>query len=216
MHSIIGIHLFVFFLTIRISDDDNNPPRWVTQQQYYAYHLHFRSDELFKTLHRSGRLFQEYIVDAYAQIDQSRLRFLRDNQHLFRIDVRQGLTDAIVNGVNPSNIGRQSTLLPSSYIGGPRHNAQLYHDSMAIIRARSKPDLFITVTCNSQWPEIKAIGDNPQDRPDVVARVFKMKLDRIMKDLTKDKIFGKVTGWTYVIEYQKRGNSHSISLSDYI
>ena len=47
---------------------------------------------------------------------------------------------------------------------------------MAICRKFHKPDYFITMTCNTQWPEISTqLGETqtPQDRPDIVARVFK-------------------------------------------
>ncbi|MCH93422.1 helicase-like protein, partial [Trifolium medium] len=58
------------------------------------------------------------------------------------------------------------------------------------------PDLFITFTCNPTWPEItRELAKNnlkPQDRADIVAKVFKMKFDLLMKDLTKKHVLGKV------------------------
>ena len=51
-------------------------------------------------------------------------------------------------------------------------------------------------------------GQTPQDRPDLVARVFKRKADQLMKDLTKGGIFGKVVAYMMVIEFQKRGLPH--------
>ncbi len=36
----------------------------------------------------------------------------------------------------------------------PRAMYQLYQDSMAICRALQKPDIFLTMTANPQWPEI--------------------------------------------------------------
>ena len=32
---------------------------------------------------------------------------------------------------------------------------QNYQDAMAILRMKGKPDLFITMTCNPNWREIK-------------------------------------------------------------
>ena len=81
-------------------------------------------------------------------------------------------------------------------------------DAMAIVRAFGKPTLFITITCNPKWPEITAAllpGQRPEDRPDLVARVFHVKLARIVKDLTKDGVFGKASAFLRVIEFQKRG-----------
>lgn len=124
----------------------------VTQQQYYAFQLHQRNDG-FKILHNCGRLYQEFIVDAYAQIEQSRLRYLRYNQKSLRAELYKGIADAIATGLHLSDIGTR-TILPSSFTGGPRQMRGLYHDSMAIVRAFTKPDLFITMTCNPKWPEI--------------------------------------------------------------
>ena len=65
---------------------------------------------------------------------------------------------------------------------------------------------------NPNWIEIKQElkdGEVPNDRPDLICRVFKMKFDEFMKDLTKGNVFGKVTGHIHVIEFQKRGLPHA-------
>ncbi|XP_043224655.1 uncharacterized protein LOC122382858 [Amphibalanus amphitrite] len=82
---------------------------------------------------------------------------------------------------------------------------------MAIVRAKGKPTLFITITCNPKWPEIANAllpGQKPEDRPDLVARVFHLKLRRIIGDLTKQAVFGKPSAFMWVIEFQKRGLPH--------
>ncbi|GJX17321.1 hypothetical protein Tco_0218153 [Tanacetum coccineum] len=47
-------------------------------------------------------------------------------------------------------------------------------------------DLFITFTCNPNWPEIACFvaenGLKSDERPDMITRVFKQKLDSLMKD----------------------------------
>src|ERR1044071_1313938 len=83
---------------------------------------------------------------------------------------------------------------------------------MAIVRKVGKPDLFITVTCNPNWPEIKEAllsGQTAQDRPDLISRVFNMKLKAIFNDILKEDIFGKVLAYLYTIEFQKRGLPHA-------
>lgn len=69
-------------------------------------------------------------------------------------------------------------------------------DAMAICRKFGYPDLFITATCNSGWPEIQRFVRDKnlkaEDRPDICVRVFKMKLDILICDLRKGKIFGGV------------------------
>jgi hypothetical protein len=49
---------------------------------------------------RGDQLRQQYIVDAYADVEQNCLRYLRLNQKKLRADLYQGLQDAIVVGDN--------------------------------------------------------------------------------------------------------------------
>ena len=79
-------------------------------------------------------------------------------------------------------------ILSRSFVGSPRWYYMQFLDAMAICWEFHKPDYFITITCNPKWSEIQSEllpGQNPEDRPDVTARVFKKKLDAIMDDLVK-------------------------------
>eukprot|EP00965_Chrysotila_dentata_P196980 6177927-Pleurochrysis_carterae.AAC.2 len=63
---------------------------------------------------------------------------------------------------------------------------------MAIVCAAGPSSLFITSTCNPNWPEIQGSlqhGKLASDRPDTV--------------------LGSVKGWVYAIEFQKRGLLHA-------
>ncbi|KAI5404812.1 hypothetical protein KIW84_051829 [Lathyrus oleraceus] len=75
------------------------------------------------------------------------------------------------------------------------------------------PDLFITFTCNPNWPEIQRLLGfdhlKASDRPDIISRVFKMKFDELLSDLTKKSLLGKVLAYMYTIEFQKRGLPHA-------
>jgi hypothetical protein len=120
-----------------------------------------------------GRLFQQYIVDQFASIEQSRLMFLRYNQTKLRAELYSGLQDALRDGENELARVGKLIVLPSSFTGGPRYMNENYHDSMAIVRRFGKPDLFITMTCNPNWPEIVAVllpHQKPEDRPDLITR----------------------------------------------
>ncbi|XP_076041929.1 uncharacterized protein LOC143025805 [Oratosquilla oratoria] len=48
---------------------------------------------------------------------------------------------------------------------------------------------------------IRSIGD----RPDLISRVFKLKVDSLMHDLVSKQIFGRVKAHLYGVEWQKRG-----------
>ena len=73
----------------------------------------------------------EYVVDAWAQVEQGQLTWLKHNQSQLHAEVYNGLTDALGQGESLQEI-RKHFILPSSYIGSPRHMQQLYQDSMAI------------------------------------------------------------------------------------
>ncbi|KAL3639574.1 hypothetical protein CASFOL_017481 [Castilleja foliolosa] len=106
------------------------------------------------------------------------------------------LNDAYVRGENDSSLQGKRVILPPTFIGGPRYMIRNYHDAMAICAWAGYPDLFITFTCNPKWPEITRyidkLGLNTEDRPDIVCRVFKIKLDGLIKHLRENKVFGRV------------------------
>ena len=52
-------------------------------------------------------------------------------------------------------------------------------------------------------------GQLAQDRPDLVSRVFRAKLEAMKKKLLKNDILGKVPAYVYVVEFQKRGLPHA-------
>ncbi|XP_029348190.1 uncharacterized protein LOC115034847, partial [Acyrthosiphon pisum] len=132
-----------------------------------------------------------------------------ENDLLKSLDLNEVLRELASNEINP--VGRR-TILPSTFLGGPRYMKQCYHDAMSIVRKYGKPDLFITFTCNPRWPEIVdniPYWLNATDRPDLVARVFHTKLKELMRDITVNKVFGNVDTYVYTIEFQKRGLPHA-------
>lgn len=119
----------------------------------------------------------------------------------------KGLVDAFNKADTDITETGKMLILPSSFVGGPRYMLNLFQDAMAIVRNFGKPDLFITITCNPNWPEILAQlkeGQTPQDIPDIVSRVFRLKLKQILDQLLKKEILGKVDAHMYTIEFQKR------------
>jgi hypothetical protein len=182
----------------------------VSQLQYYAYYLHTH-DNIFSTIHNSGRLFQEWLVDAFAQIENNRLQYHRVNQDKLRAELYNGLQDALADGTDLNEVG-QRIILPSTFVGSPRHMIQQYQDAMAIVTHTSNPDIFITFTANPQWDEIREAilpHQTPQDRPDIISRVFKLKLNALCKDLFDNNVLGRVRAHMHVIEFQKRGLPHA-------
>jgi len=62
----------------------------VSQRRYYAYRFHIRRNDP-ETLFRGGRLFQQYVVDAWCSIEGSELFWIRENQKKIRADLYQGV-----------------------------------------------------------------------------------------------------------------------------
>lgn len=205
-------------------DEDNIIPtehgqetafKFVSCREFYAYRLQMRPFSTYDRrcyLHMFGRLFQQYVVDQYAKVEGERLRWYRENQDDYLSAHFQGLADAYSanDGCTPADVSR-STILPSTFTGGPRHMQQQFQDAMGIVSRLGKPDLFITFTCNPKWPEITKYllgGQTASDRPDLTTRVFAIKLKSLLDDLLLHDVLGKVIGWCWVIEFQKRGLPH--------
>ncbi|KAI9112627.1 hypothetical protein K1719_016293 [Acacia pycnantha] len=114
-------------------------------------------------------------------IESQRLLWVRAHQKELRVDLYQGLADAVLSGeTNGATIGYR--------------------------------DLFLTFTCNPAWPEIQRFfrrhSVKPCDRPDMLARIFKIKLDHFMKTIKEEKTFRTIRADIYTIKFQKEGLPH--------
>lgn len=182
----------------------------LTMLQFASYRLAVRPG--FSNIHAAKKLFQQYIVDLYTRVESNRLNYIRHHQSQLRVEHYHGLQDFVLNRAQLESVtAGKIVVLPSTFEGSPRNMTQRYQDAMAIVQKYGKPDLFITMTCNPKWTDIlSSLKDNeaPADRPDIVSRVFKCKLNELKKDLLKNNVFGKVIAFVYVIEFQKRGLPH--------
>ncbi|CAB3224789.1 unnamed protein product [Arctia plantaginis] len=133
---------------------------------YYAYRMMIRTHEENVIL-KCRRLFQQFAVDMYVKVETERLAFIRFNQAKLRSEDYIHLRDAIHSDGDVQNIGRL-TILPSSYIGSPRHMHEYAQDAMTYVRNYGTPDLFITFTCNPKWTEIELDDIISAEIPDPV------------------------------------------------
>ena len=70
----------------------------VAQAQYYAFQFQNR-EGVFSPVVHSGRLNQEYVVDAWVYIESNRLNWERTHQAELRADCCNGLRDAMGAGL---------------------------------------------------------------------------------------------------------------------
>ena len=173
----------------------------VSLREFIAFRIQERNCEFGNIVH-ARRLFQQFLVDCYTMIEAQRLSFIRANQKIIRSEILNGLQEAINRGETDSSCVGRRVVLPSSFTGGMRYMFNNCQDVMAICKRFSYPDLFITITCNVNWPEIRDAlepkGLSPSDRPDIVCRVFKIKLDQMMTDFKKNNFFGQTSAGYYL------------------
>ena len=104
----------------------------VYHTEYFAYRLHPCLEES-NHIFRAGKLFQEYIVDAWALCEQAHLLWIQTHQKKLRAETYQGVVDALAADANATGNGiGQHTILPSSFVGGTRNMVQLCQDALVI------------------------------------------------------------------------------------
>ena len=128
-------------------------------------------------------------------IEAQRLCFIQFNQKQLRVQLYSGLEDALLRGEREGSSCGKCIILPSSFTGGLRYMMQNYQDAMAICNWARYLDLFLTFTCNPNWPEITRFVNShnlqAEDFPQLLFRVFNVKVDHLMKDLREGVFFGR-------------------------
>lgn len=75
---------------------------------------------------------------------------------------------------------------------------QHYMDAMTIVGEFGKPDYFITFTANPNWLEITESllpDQSPNDRDDLICRVFMGKFQNLLKDIKDRHVLGKYSNY---------------------
>ncbi|XP_074336775.1 uncharacterized protein LOC141673947 [Apium graveolens] len=156
-------------------DPDSKQRRHVSLREYYCYKIMIQTSEDWVSTH----------------------------QTTIRADLYNSVCDALSKGDHdPMHVGK-AVILPASFTGSQRYMSQYFKDSLAICRAIGHPSLFLTMNCNSKWPEIQELlkllpNVNHVDAPDIVSRVFKLKLDQLLDLIKKKNYFGKCIGVMHV------------------
>ncbi|XP_074341884.1 uncharacterized protein LOC141679280 [Apium graveolens] len=163
----------------KVDEKSTKKREYITQKDYYSYKFQVRTNEAI-TPRLGGRLYQQYVVDTFSTIEQARLWWFRTNQTTLRSEL---------------------------------YMQQNFQDAIAVFRHIGHPDIFLTMTTNPLWDEVIQMMKLlphclPQNSPDVMARVFRLKLDQLIDDIKKKNYFGTCLGVMYVVEFQKHGLPH--------
>ncbi|GBM82729.1 hypothetical protein AVEN_183169-1 [Araneus ventricosus] len=116
-------------------------------------------------------------------VEANNLNFARTHQQQLRTEFYQGLADHLENAAQNAVVKAGiPVIVPSSFEGTPR-----CADAIFIFAKYGAPDLFITFTANPKCPEITENFrpfEHTTDSPDLLARVFNVKLKSLTDDLT--------------------------------
>ncbi|KHN76123.1 ATP-dependent DNA helicase PIF1, partial [Toxocara canis] len=159
------------------------------------------------------RLAQQFVVYNHVCIESARLDWISESWKGMRCDQAADLFRKVLDDRYARKgwtLGRV-VILPASYAGSPRNMQRCFEDSIALVAEVGRPNYFITFTTNPNWPEIKAMlraGERCVDEPMLVARVFHEYFSEFLNDLLKQEVLGRVAGFAYNTEFQKRGLPH--------
>ncbi|PUZ46146.1 hypothetical protein GQ55_7G026400 [Panicum hallii var. hallii] len=186
--------------------------RHVSMREYYCFKLQIHEGQ-FNMFFHAGRLFRQFAVDMYVKVESMHLDWYVKLAHqaIICADLYQGILDTLTTGdADASKVGLR-VVLSKDFPGSGRDVQSRFMGAMTLVTRYGKPNFFVTMTCNPYWDEIVAEllpGQTPQDRPDVVARVYHAKLPDLQDFLIKKGHLGKVAAWAHVTEFQKRGLPH--------
>ncbi len=129
---------------------------------FYSWRMFQRRGE-FSTVLSGGRLFQHYLVDQFCKMEAEKLSYLLQNQQSLRAENYTALRELLADSGGPNNESEavrtgRLVVLPSTYIGGERYMRQKMHDIIATSNKMGHPDIFLTMTCNLNWPRFEDLS----------------------------------------------------------
>ncbi|CAF0707230.1 unnamed protein product, partial [Brachionus calyciflorus] len=105
--------------------------------------------------------------------------------------------------------------VPRSITGSKSYWSSKYYDLISIINNKGLPSLFVTLTANDSWPELKKILSTKKNKSSIfnpveVSEFFFHRLYAVMEEIkSKNGIFGEVRHYWSRIECQNRGALHA-------
>jgi hypothetical protein len=85
---------------------------------------------------------------------------------------------------------RKESYIPDSVHGSQCHLSVLAKNALVLVAEYSCLHVFLTLTCNPEWPEIQSLVTNGQtvfDCPEVTVPFFKSRLDKFKTNIRNGK-----------------------------
>ncbi|XP_074362187.1 uncharacterized protein LOC141702391 [Apium graveolens] len=108
-----------------------------------------------------GRLYQQYVVDAFSTIEQAWLWWFRTNQTTLWTELYNNIQQLVRRGHSESSNISKGFILPFGFVGSRRYMQQNFQDALAVCHCIGHHDIFLTITTNPLWDEdMQANVDN--------------------------------------------------------
>ena len=104
------------------------------------------------------------------------------------------------------------TCMSPGHVGSDKWHEHKCKDAIALQVAHGHPTCLVTTTMDPNAAEVAPLlepGQTPSGRPEVLARVFKMRLAQLESDLLDTGILGKAVTCVRVVECLKCGLPHA-------
>lgn len=105
----------------------------------------------------------------------------------------KGIHDKIIEGEKDARSMGMRIILLGSFVGSPDICSTTFFDALQICDKMSF-HLYLSLSHANHKKELKTTCLRAEDRPDLICRVFKMKLDLMLKDFRKGDICERIQG----------------------
>ncbi len=186
----------------------------VSFREYVLYLLHQRKKSTF---HIGGKVFSQFVLSCFARMEKMRLNYIsslnkRQAMRIFSVpSVESTYFNPIEN--DPDDPQHVNDFLYDSFINSGRYRSRCFRDSVTILRKKKANSyFFITITSNPKdelYSDFLETNQSIYDRPDIAARVFKIRINQLKHLLKNKEVLGKMCFICSAIEEQQRGSLHA-------
>ena len=91
----------------------------ITPREFYVFHLNLRNHENQNFLHRSGKLFQEWLCMGWVVVENQRLNYQRQNQKALRADSYKNIREATTERLRSLDTGTDQLYRDDHHLHDP-------------------------------------------------------------------------------------------------